>query len=246
MNITPYVVPVGQLTHKVLSVIVKPIHSLTNPVKKGRRMTAAYQSLLELIQKRRSIRRFKQRPVPRQAIEKLIEAARWAPSAGNHQNFRFLLVDRVATLEALVDAVQQEIKRVRELVREDYREQVAHYTQSFLHFSKAPLLMVPIHRQGPNLLNALCRQEIMEEKDTCGDSCCSVSAAIMTLLLAAHSLGLGACWMTGPLIARQSMSQILGVPPGWAISALIPMGYPDESPPAPGRRTTAQLLKHLD
>jgi nitroreductase len=209
-------------------------------------MTVAYQSLLKLMENRRSIRRFQNRPVPRQIVEMLVEAARWAPSAGNRQNYRFLSVTRVATLEALAAAVGEEIKRVRQRVRADYAEQVANYTDNFLHFSKAPLLIVPIHRQGPNLLNALCDQEVIPEKDACQEACCSVSAAIMNLLLAARSLGLGACWMTGPLIAGKSMAQILGVPPGWAISALIPVGYPDESPPAPGRRPVSQLLRHFD
>ncbi len=209
-------------------------------------MTAAYQSLLELMENRRSIRRFQNRPVPRQVVEMLVEAARWAPSAGNRQNFRFLSVARVATLKALVAAVRKEIKRVRQRVREGYREQVDDYTDNFIHFSDAPLLIVPIHRHGPNLLNAVCDQEVISEMDACPEACCSVSAAIMNLLLAAHSLGLGACWMTGPLIAGKSMAQILEVPPGWAISALIPVGYPDESPPAPGRRPVSQLLRHFD
>jgi nitroreductase len=209
-------------------------------------MTAAFQSLLKLMENRRSIRRFQQRPVPRQVVEMLMEAARWAPSAGNRQNFRFLAVVRVAIIEALADAVREQISRVRQLVREDYGEPVAQYAGNFLHFSRAPLLIVPIHRQGPNLLNALCNQEVVPEKDTCPESCCSVSAAIMNLLLAAHALGLGTCWMSGPLIAQKSMTKILEVPPGWAISALIPTGYPDESPPAPGRRPVSQLLRHLD
>lgn len=209
-------------------------------------MTAAYQSLLKLMENRRSIRRFQNRPVPGQVVEMLVEAARWAPSAGNRQNFRFLSVIRGATLEALAAAVREEVERVRQRVREDYAEQVAHYTENFLHFANAPLLIVPIHRQGPNLLNALCNQEVIPGNDACPEACCSVSAAIMNLLLAAHSLGLGACWMTGPLIAWKSMAPILEVPPGWAISALIPVGYPAESPPAPGRRPVSQLHRQLE
>jgi nitroreductase len=208
-------------------------------------MTAAYQSLLKLMENRRSIRRFQNRPVPGQVVEMLVEAARWAPSAGNRQNFRFLSIARAVTIEALAAAVREEIERIRQQVREEYGEHVADYAGNFLHFSKAPLLIVPIHRQGPNLLNALCNQEVITEKDTCPEACCSVSAAIMNLLLAAHSLGLGACWMTGPLIAGKSMAQILEVPPGWAISALIPVGYPDESPPAPGRRPVSRLLSRV-
>ena len=45
----------------------------------------SYDSLLDLVKKRRSIRRFKSDPVPRELIEKIVEAARWAPSGFNMQ-----------------------------------------------------------------------------------------------------------------------------------------------------------------
>ena len=209
-------------------------------------MTAQFRSLLKILEQRRSIRNFQQQSIPKHVIDRLIEAARWAPSAGNRQNFRFLAVARSETIDALAKAVQKEIARIRGCVREDYREQVSRYTANFLHFSKAPLLMVPIRRLGPNLLNALCGHAVVDERLAGEEACCSVSAAIMNLLLAAHTLGLGACWMTGPLIARESMEQLLGIPAGWTLSALIPIGYPDESPPPPKRRDAAQLITYWE
>jgi len=59
----------------------------------------------------------------------------------------------------------------------------------------------------------------------------SVSAAITTLLLALHQMGLGAVWMTGPLPScKGDLEKILGVAPNMDIVALIPVGYPAESP----------------
>lgn len=49
-------------------------------------------SLLDVIKGRRSIRRFKKRDIPREYLEKIMEAARWAPSAGNLQSRKFLIV----------------------------------------------------------------------------------------------------------------------------------------------------------
>ena len=209
-------------------------------------MIAEYDSMLKLMKERRSIRRFQQRQVPKRFIEMLVEAARWAPTAGNHQNYRLLSITRTETIGILADVVHQEIHRIMELIREDFREQVDRYTTNFLIFARAPLLMIPIYRQGPNLLNALCGREIVDEEDSRREAYSSVSAAIMNLLLAAQSLGLGACWMTGPLIAEKTISEIIEVPSGWRISALIPIGFPDESPPLPGRKTAAMLLKQLD
>ena len=42
-------------------------------------------------------------------------------------------------------------------------------------------------------------------------------------------MGLGACWITGSLIAKREIEEILEIPEGWDLMALIPVGYPAES-----------------
>lgn len=65
----------------------------------------------------------------------------------------------------------------------------------------------------------------------------SVSAAIQNLLLVAHSLGYGTCWMTGPLVAYRELEEILGVDAPWELVALVPLGVPAASSlPAPSSR----------
>ena len=59
------------------------------------------ESLLELIKERRSIHKFTPQEVPIQEIEELLEAARWAPSGGNVQPWRFVIVTERETIEAL-------------------------------------------------------------------------------------------------------------------------------------------------
>jgi nitroreductase len=57
------------------------------------------------------------------------------------------------------------------------------------------------------------------------------SAATQNILLAAHALGLGACWVAGDKKEYAgSVAQMLGVPEGYRLVSLIPMGYPDEHP----------------
>jgi nitroreductase len=57
-----------------------------------RRVTMEYESLLELVKTRRSIRRFKPDPVPDEYIDKIIEVARWAPSGYNTQPWDFVII----------------------------------------------------------------------------------------------------------------------------------------------------------
>jgi coenzyme F420-0:L-glutamate ligase / coenzyme F420-1:gamma-L-glutamate ligase len=64
----------------------------------------------------------------------------------------------------------------------------------------------------------------------------SLAAAIQNMLLTAHSLGLGACWYCAPAFCKQTVRQTLNIPQNVEPSALILLGYPAESPPAPMKK----------
>jgi nitroreductase len=122
-------------------------------------------------------------------------------------------------------------------VPEDERGPVAAYAQDFVRFEQAPLVLAPYFRAS----NALGERFGMPAERDLG-AVASVSAAIMNLLLAAHALGLGACWMTGPLLAAPELEPLLGIPAGWRLAAIVPVGLPDETPAPPARRAVSHLL----
>jgi nitroreductase len=64
----------------------------------------------------------------------------------------------------------------------------------------------------------------------------SVAAAVQNMLLAIHALGYGSCWMTGPLVAQEAFENILAFGKDKFIAALLPIGVPDEDPPARPRK----------
>jgi nitroreductase len=199
-----------------------------------------YESLLTFLRERRSIRRFTPEPLPAGTIERLIEAARWAPSASNRQPFRFLAVEAAETRSRMATLVREALKQGIANLPQGAQTAAESYAEDFVRFESAPLLLVAYHR-GENPLAE--RLGLSGERDVGALS--SVSAAIMNLLLAAHALGLGACWMTGALAAGSAIESLLGIPAGWRLSALIPVGVPAESPTPPSRRTVAQLLARI-
>jgi len=75
----------------------------------GEEGMADYEALLGLFKFRRSIRKFRKDPVPRELIENMIEAARWAPSAGNSQPWEFVVVEEKATIEKLADLYEYQV-----------------------------------------------------------------------------------------------------------------------------------------
>jgi nitroreductase len=205
-----------------------------------------YDTLLRLARGRRSIRRFRPDPVPDAVLEQLLEVARWAPSAGNRQAYRLLLVVAPATIAAMAAAVRAATARLADGLRADLAEPGRAYLDNFAHFAGAPAVCVPIYRSGFDLRAAVAAEPAAAATvEPAHDALASVSAAIMSLLLAAHSLGLGSCWMTGPLCAAVALGPLLAVPRGWSIAALVPLGYADEAPAAPPRRELQHLLRRV-
>lgn len=204
-------------------------------------MTQPYNTLLELLQTRRSVRRFLNQPVAPEQVQRLIEAARWAPSAGNRQAWRLLILDAPDRIHQAACAVQAQADHLVALARPDTAAQLSSYLANFHHFDTAPLLIVPIYRPGIDLLPPVESRATVPRHIV--DALSSVAAAIQNLLLAAHSMGLGACWMTGPLIASEALAALIDVPEGWEIAAVVPVGRPAEVPSAPTRRPAERLCK---
>ncbi|HHR85809.1 MAG TPA: nitroreductase family protein [Candidatus Acetothermia bacterium] len=146
--------------------------------------------LLQLIQTRRSVRAFTDEPVPRAQVEKILNAARWAPSGKNTRPWRFVVVESAGKKEELAKLAPQAGMIVT-----------------------APVTFAVL----------LDRDAGYDElKDVQG-----IGAAIENILLAVHSLGLGACWMGK---ARNSeIERIVGAKEHEELMALIPIGHPAES-----------------
>ncbi|MCF7732723.1 MAG: nitroreductase family protein, partial [Akkermansiaceae bacterium] len=66
-----------------------------------------YDQLLELLQTRRSVRRFEERAVSRDDLNRLLEAARWAPSNHNRQPWKFIVIQDRARIRALAEGIRQ-------------------------------------------------------------------------------------------------------------------------------------------
>ncbi|HOX45442.1 MAG TPA: nitroreductase family protein [Myxococcota bacterium] len=213
-------------------------------------MSESYARLLELLRGRRSIRRFRPEPVPAELVSKLAEAARWAPSAGNRQAWRLLAVSAPGRRAALRAAVDEALAPFRAGLRPEAAEDANRYLDAFCFFDQAPLVLAFAHRPGPDLLAASQQRRARPAGSPAGrqaeDSLASVAAAVENLLLAAHALGLGACWMTGPLVAAPALGRLLGLQDSWEVAALVPVGYPAEAPAAPPRRAAERLLRVLD
>jgi nitroreductase len=121
--------------------------------------------LSEAIKGRRSIRAFKKQDVPEEIVEKLIDAASWAPSAGNIQPWEFVIVRKPAVKKRLAQAA---------------------LNQEFVE--EAPVVIVVCADEERSSMGYSFRGRTLYcIQDT--------AAATQNILLTAYSLGLGACWI---------------------------------------------------
>lgn len=192
---------------------------------------AAYEALLALCQRRRSVRRFHPDPVPEETVARILEVARTSPYAAGKKSWSVKVVRDPSVLEAMAMAVRRRVELLLPKVREEFREGFGAYAQNFVAFSSAPLVLVPVFRVSPALSLALALDApdpdiAVWERDAYLES---IACVTMLVLLAAESQGLGACFMTGPLIAREELRRIVGVPGGWEIGAVVPIGFKHET-----------------
>jgi len=106
-----------------------------------------YDDLLELVKRRRSIRRFKADPVPDELILKIIEVARWAPSGFNTQPWEFIVVREATLRRGIVEicAFYWEQSRHMEKTRPQWQGrhwQLSGMTDTAGDFSQAPVYIV--------------------------------------------------------------------------------------------------------
>lgn len=167
-------------------------------------------NVFEAILKRRSIRAFDPtKTITNEQIEKLLEAARWAPSAGNKQDWYFVVVkDQKVRSQLAAAALGQE------------------------SVAQAPVVIVACadfsqirSRYG----------ERGEELYTIQD----VALATYNIWLTATEMGLGAVWIGA--FDEKEAAKILDLSQNLRPLALLPFGYPTESPSPPPRRSIAEI-----
>jgi nitroreductase len=175
--------------------------------------------VLEAIHRRRAVRRYSPDRVDREDIHTILDAANWAPSAMNRQQWEFLVVTgtKIREMGASYQANIEEYTKNWDpspLRGSLSREEFIRFAGSY---GGAPAVIVVLtdRSDNPDL-----RKANLE----------SASAAMENLLLAATALGLGTCWMTGPLRDEQALREILEIPDDREIVAVTPLGYPEGTP----------------
>ncbi len=163
-------------------------------------------AILDLVRRRRSIRRFLPRPVEREKLLVCLEAARLAPSASNSQPWRFIVVDDPKLKEDLCRKAFSGIYSV------------------FRFAAQAPVILAVLARQNRSPVFRL-GQRIQRTPFYLID----IGIAAEHFILQAEELGLSTCWMGWFNAAKARRA--LRTPRALKIVALVPVGYAASRPP---------------
>jgi nitroreductase len=182
--------------------------------------------VLDAINGRRSIRKYKSDPVEDEKIELVLEAARQAPSWGNSQCWRFVVVRDAEMRNRLADT-------------------------GFGVGGGHPNIATEAMRVAPVAIVAcaeLCRagysyREPREPVTDKGDwFMFDTALAMQNMVLAAYALGLGTVYIGA--FDSVAAEKVLGVPQGYKVVSMTPLGYPDEERGPRPRKELAEIVFH--
>lgn len=176
------------------------------------------------VQGRRSIRRYLDRAVPLEILEKLLQAAIWAPSAHNRQPWRFCVVTSADAKQTLSQRMGEQWRR--ELGADGADPALIERRVAISHTRMTSAAALIIATVSMEEMDHYPDERRNEAEWTMAVQ--SVALACQNLLLAAHYYGLGACWMCAPLFVPELVRDVLHLPDAWIAQAMITVGYPAE------------------
>ncbi|HLF28823.1 MAG TPA: nitroreductase family protein [Anaerolineae bacterium] len=199
-------------------------------------------TLFNLIRSRHSIRRYRPDALPRETIQRLLEAATWAPSAHNRQPWRLAVITAPAVKGRLASALGDRLRADRRRDGDPLAAVESDVKRSRERITGAPVVIVAC-------LSLRDMDRYPDERRATAEKTMaiqSVAMALQNLLLMAHALGLGACWMCAPLFAPDTVRAALALPDDWEPQGLITIGIPADEGKARGREPVASRTVFLD
>ncbi|MEW5871155.1 MAG: nitroreductase family protein [Chloroflexota bacterium] len=193
---------------------------------------------LRWLRSRRSVRRFRSQAVPEAALQRILQAATWAPSAHNQQPWRFVVLQTPQARARLAESMSADFQSdllAEGLPLADAQAQAAR--------SRARICAAPAA-----ILLCLEEEEIRRGAGPAPETLMAVQSAALAgghLLLAAHAEGLGAVWLCAPLFAQPAARQALDLPESWQPQALFLLGYPARQPGETSRRPLEEVVLYV-
>lgn len=209
-----------------------------------------FESLLELVKKRRSMRRFKPDPIPDEYIDKIIEVARWAPSGFNMQPWEFVVIKKPELKERIVELVKGYWSQSKnmEAARESWQGapwKLTGLVQADMDYTTAPVFVLLF---GDTRTKVGLPMNVRFDASRCQTIySAGLASAFLYMHLAATTLGLGSQWISGVQTSfiHCMIKDLLGIPSEMDVYDMMALGFPAQIPRPKFMRDTQKMV-HQD
>ncbi len=185
-----------------------------------------YDSLLELVIKRRSIRKLKPDPIPDELVDNIIEVARWAPSGANSQPWEFIVIKKQELRDRIIELINEQNSLMGKI--EVVREPELRFKRSLLVDTRAPVFIIVCG--DTRTVDAYPLATALQRGHSHFVS--GLANAFLYMSLAGTALGLGTQWVSAIAhhYVQSFIKDLLGVPKEIEFYDMLAVGYPDMEP----------------
>jgi len=195
-----------------------------------------YNSFLNLVLKRRSIRRFKEKAIPKDLIEKLLEVGKYSPTGSNSENVYYTVVQDKTIVGAISKHITNRVTqfanlledpKAREFLKKRRSEEEINLAVENLPKTKRQLERI---KQGIDFWCWNGELIVIHGDKTVGGIPSNTALAAANIMLAAETLGLGACslgYLTYFINESQTIRELIKIPNNHVVGYSLTMGYPN-------------------
>jgi nitroreductase len=181
--------------------------------------------LADCIQNRASIRKYASDPVSETDLREMIRRAGMAPSVNNSQPWQFIVVTHKDLLEQAAGRVHEKIDTLFPPAK--VKSTVDHFST---FFENAPAVIFVAIKPYSAIADKMLDQMDLSHEDLNSirryPDLQSIGAAVEHLLLSAVDLGYGGCWLSGLMVARKELEELLQIRQPWSLVAAVSVGKP--------------------
>lgn len=200
-----------------------------------------YNDFFNICRSRRSVRNFIKKDINNEDIKKIIQAGIQAPSPTNSQGWKFRIINRSNEIKNFTDIIEEKIKKLTDnlsdgVLKQNFKE----YSKNFIFFNNSGAVILLYSKKPKNFLKEIFPSKISYIKGY--GNYLSLGMVMQNMMLAAHTLGISTCPLTGPLIAEKEINSLYKPPSKHEFCAIISLGYTNLNPASPGRKDLNKFI----
>lgn len=194
--------------------------------------------ILELIKKRCTTRKYKNKKISKKILKKILEAGIWGPAIHHFQPWKYIIVENVVLMNGISNIIAKRIKKLQ--------------LPGFLLLptikaitNAKSLILVFNNNEFVNFQKKIFRGKIDKKYEEIIKvaEISAISAGIQNMILMAENLGIGSCWLSSPLLCGPEICRLLSI--SSELVAVLTLGYPLEIGKRSPRKPIDQVLKFV-